>query len=99
MSDASMSNRATEPDQSIASSQQAQPQAPPHVAGNALLDANAAAEETTNPQGEPIAYPIATNFSGATATGNVETAPAATTSGSYSAAQEQPVIRVSPASR
>ncbi len=92
MSDASVPNQATEPDQSIASSQQAQPQAASDVAGSALLDASAAAGETTNPQGEPITYPIATNFSEATATGNIETAPAATTSGSYSAEREQPEV-------
>ncbi|KAF3886826.1 MULTISPECIES: hypothetical protein [Nostocales] len=89
MSDASMPNQATEPDQNIASSQQAQQQAPPNAGGSALLDANIAAGVSTNPQGEVLADPIATNFSSATRTGNAKTADVSTVAGPYSGDLEQ----------
>jgi hypothetical protein len=88
MSDASMSNQANEPDQSIASSQQAQPHASTSAAGSALLDANAASGKTTDPQGEPVAAPIATNFSRATAAGETDTVTVATNSESNFAGQD-----------
>ncbi|RUR76720.1 hypothetical protein ACF3DV_06900 [Chlorogloeopsis fritschii PCC 9212] len=81
MSDPSLSDQATTPDQSVVASEQAQPLTDTNVAGSAMLDANVAAGETTNPQGEAIANPIATNFSEATATGDPKIAGVSSTTG------------------
>ncbi|MBD3884053.1 hypothetical protein IFO70_20095 [Phormidium tenue FACHB-886] len=89
MTDTSMPNQAAEPDQDIASSQQAQLYAPPNAGGSALLDANLAAGETTNPKSEKFDDPIATNFSSGTGTGDVKTADASTVAGAYSADSDQ----------
>ncbi len=51
MSDASMPNQATEPNQEVASSQQAQLYAPPNPGGSALLDANIALLSQHTPRG------------------------------------------------
>lgn len=89
MSDASIPNQATEPDQEIASSGQAQLNVPPNAGGSALLDANIAAGASVSPEGEAIANPIATNFSSGTGTGDAKTAQASTLAGPYSADREQ----------
>lgn len=89
MSDSSMPNQATEPDKNVASSQQAQVYAPPNAGGSALLDANIAAGNSTNPQGEAIANPIATNFSSGTGTGDAKTAEVSTVAGPYLADPKQ----------
>ncbi|MBW4443755.1 MAG: hypothetical protein KME10_21510 [Plectolyngbya sp. WJT66-NPBG17] len=73
MSDPSLSDPATNPDQSVVASQQAQPQVPANVAGSAMLDAQTAAGEV-HPEGEPISAPIATNFPGATDAGDARAA-------------------------
>lgn len=85
MSDASMPNQATEPDQDTAASQQAQLHAPPNLGGSAVLDANIAAGESTNPEGEALTDPIASNFSSATGTRDAKTADVSTVAGPYSA--------------
>ena len=90
MSDASMPNQASEPNQEVGASQQAQVFAPPNAGGSAALDGNIAAGVSTNPEGEAIAHPIASNFSSATGTtGDAKTAGASTIAGSYSADGEQ----------
>jgi hypothetical protein len=89
MSDASMPNQATEPNQEVASSQQAQLYAPPNPGGSVLLDANIAAGVNIHPEGEAIANPIATNFSSGTGTGDAKTAGASTIAGPYSADRQQ----------
>jgi hypothetical protein len=89
MNDASIPNQASEPDPNIASSQQTQVYAPPDPGGSALLDAEIAAGVSTKPNGEAIAYPIATNFSSETGTGDAKTAEASTIAGPYSADEEQ----------
>ncbi|MBD1834975.1 hypothetical protein H6F61_20320 [Cyanobacteria bacterium FACHB-472] len=89
MSNASMPNQASEPNQEVGVSQQAQLFAPPNAGGSAVLDANIAAGTSTNPEGEAIAHPIASNFSSATGTGDAKTAGASTISGSYSTDGEQ----------
>lgn len=83
MSDPSLSDQATTPDQSVVASEQAQPLTSTNVQGSAMLDAQVAAGEN-QPEGDPIAYPIATNFSGATATGDSKTAGASGVMGSFS---------------
>lgn len=55
MSDASMPNQASEPNQEVGASQQAQVFAPPNPGGSAVLDANNAAGVSTNPEGKAIA--------------------------------------------
>jgi hypothetical protein len=74
MTDASLPNQASKPDQNIAAAQQGQVYAPPNPGGSAMLDADIAARENTNPEAEEFADPIATNFSSATATGESKTA-------------------------
>lgn len=73
MTDPSLSDSATNPDQSTVASEQAQPLTHTNVAGSAMLDAQAAARDN-QPQGDPIEAPIATNFSKATAAGDAQTA-------------------------
>lgn len=89
MSDASMPNQASEPNQEVGASQQAQVFAPPNAGGSAVLDANNAAGVSTNPEGEPIAHPIATNFSSQTGQADAKTAEASTIAGPYSTDGEQ----------
>jgi hypothetical protein len=89
MTDASMSNQAAEPDRDVASSQQAQVQAPPNPGGSAMLDANIAASESTGLEAEALDNPIATNFSSKPATGDAKTAGASTLASPDSAEQEQ----------
>ncbi len=89
MSDASMPNQASEPNQEVGASQQAQAFAPPNPGGSAVLDGTIAAGVSTNPEGEAIANPIATNFSSETAAADAKTAEASTIAGSYSTGQEQ----------
>ena len=83
MSDPSLSDQATTPDQSVVASEQAQPLTSTNVQGSAMLDAQVAARGN-QPEGDPIAYLIATNFSGATATGDSKTAGASGVMGSFS---------------
>lgn len=64
MTDASTPKQASEPDQEIVSSDQAQVYAPPNPGGSAQLDANIAASGSTHP--ETVTDPIATNFSSGT---------------------------------
>lgn len=68
MTDPSLSNSTTAPDRSVVAAQEAQPQTP-SVAGSSTLDGHIATGET-QPAGEPIAAPIATNFSTAGGTDN-----------------------------
>lgn len=89
MSDASMPNQASEPNQEVGASQQAQVFAPPNPGGSAVLDANIAAGVSTNPEGEPIDHPIATNFSSETGQTDAKTAEASTIAGPYSTDEEQ----------
>ncbi|MEW6497987.1 MAG: hypothetical protein AB1589_36630 [Cyanobacteriota bacterium] len=90
MSDASMPNQATEPNQEVGASEQAQVFAPPNPGGSAVLDANIAAGATTNPEGEPLANPVATNFSSQTGTtGDAKTGEASSIAGPYSSDREQ----------
>ncbi len=86
MSNASMPNQASEPNQEVGASQQAQVFAPSDAGGSAVLDATIAAGTSTNPEGEAIAHPIASNFSSTTGTtGDAKTAGASTIAGSYAA--------------
>ncbi|HEY9670488.1 MAG TPA: hypothetical protein V6D11_03525 [Waterburya sp.] len=89
MSDASMPNQASEPNQEVGASQQAQVFAPPNSGGSAVLDADIAAGVSTNPEGEPIAHPIATNFSSEIGQADAKTADASTIAGPYSTDGEQ----------
>lgn len=89
MTDAAMPNQASQPEQDVAASQQAQVYAPPNAGGSATLDAAIAAGEQTYPQGEPIAQPIASNFSAATGNRAAKTADASTVAGPYAADAEQ----------
>ncbi|MEP0751596.1 hypothetical protein NDA03_05125 [Trichocoleus sp. Lan] len=85
-----MPNQAREPNQEVGASQQAQVFAFSDAGGSAVLDANIAAGVSTNPEGETIAHPIASNFSSTTrTTGDAKTAGAATIAGSYAADGEQ----------
>jgi len=86
--DPSLSNPATNPDQSTVASQQAQPLTQTNVAGSAMLDAKAAVGGQ-DPEGDPTNYPIATNFTTADATGDAKTAGASGTMGPYS--KDEPV--------
>lgn len=88
MSDASMPDRAAKPEREVDASEQSQFHAPPNASGSSLLDANIAAGANTNPEGEAIDNPIATNFSSTTGTGDDKTADAATIAGSYSAREQ-----------
>lgn len=83
MSEPSLSDPSTNPDQSVVASQQAQPLTPQNVQGSAMLDADIEAGNT-QPEGEPISAPIATNFSGSTATGDPKTAGASGEMGAFS---------------
>lgn len=83
MNDPSLSDPATTPDKSVVASEQAQPLTSSNVQGSAMLDANIAAGEN-QPEGDPTNFPIATNFSKATATGDPKTAGASTVIGPYS---------------
>lgn len=92
MSQSSASNpdhQNTDPDQPVISSEQAQPMTPTNVSGSAMLDAHAATGET-QPEGEPTDYPIATNFSSASTTGDPKTADVSAARGPYSADRESP---------
>jgi hypothetical protein len=83
MNDPSLSDSATTPDRSTVASDQAQPLTPSNVQGSAMLDAQIAVGGN-QPEGEPTNAPIATNFSGATATGDSKTAGASGVMGSFS---------------
>ncbi|NHC33766.1 hypothetical protein [Scytonema millei] len=63
MNDASAPDRATKPEPEVDAAGQAQLHAPPDAGGSAVLDANIAFGASTDPEGEAIANPIATNFS------------------------------------
>lgn len=78
MSNASIPNQATEPNQDIISSEQAQVNKPTNPGGSAVLDGNIAAGESTNPNAEAIANPIATNFSSETGKADAKTAEVST---------------------
>jgi len=80
MTDPSLSDPAATPDRAVIASEEARPQAPTNVAGSAMLDAQVAAGGT-QPQGEPVDAPIATNFSGATTVGDPQTAGVTTSHG------------------
>ncbi len=60
--------------------------APTNASGSAMLDARAAVGEA-QPEGDPVEYPIATNFSTASASGDAKTADVATVSGPFTADQ------------
>jgi hypothetical protein len=89
MSEPSLSDKATNPDQSVVASEQAQPLTPPNVQGSALLDSQAKAGEN-QPTGEPIDAPIATNASSATATGDPKTAGVSGEMGAFSGGASSP---------
>ncbi|MBD1917845.1 MULTISPECIES: hypothetical protein [Cyanophyceae] len=86
MSEPTLSNQQTNPDQAVISSEQAQPMAPTNASGSAMLDAHAAVGEA-QPEGDPVEYPVATNFSTASASGDAKTADVATVSGTFTADQ------------
>lgn len=77
MNDPSLSDQATTTDRSTVASEQAQPLTPKNVQGSAMLDAHIAAGGN-QPQGDPANYPIATNFSTQTTTGDSQTDGAST---------------------
>ncbi|MBD2196832.1 MULTISPECIES: hypothetical protein [Calothrix] len=81
--DQSLSNPAIDPEKSVVTSQEAQPHIPANVAGSAMLDAQVVAGRN-EPEGDPINYPIATNFVKADATGDPKTAGSASMMGTYS---------------
>jgi hypothetical protein len=83
MSEPSLSDQATNPDQSVVASQQAQPLTSQNAQGSAMLDADREAGGS-QPQGEPIAAPIATNTSTASGTGDPKTAGVASEMGAFS---------------
>ncbi|MBF2050541.1 MAG: hypothetical protein IGS54_24790 [Elainella sp. C42_A2020_010] len=85
MPDAEIPNQATEPDQEIAASQQAQAFAPPNSGGSAMLDAHIAAGETTAPKVEGAEEPIATNFSSSSGKADAKTADGTTVAETASA--------------
>lgn len=89
MSDPSLSDPATTPDQSVVSSDQAQPLIPQNVQGSAMLDADVEARGH-QPEGKPIHAPIATNFSSATGTGDPKIAGAAGEMGAFSNPERSP---------
>jgi hypothetical protein len=88
MNNPSLSDQATTPDQAVVAPEETQPHTPTNVSGSAMLDAHV---ETggAQPEGDPIAAPIATNFSAAGAAGDAKTATASVTSEPLSAGQEQ----------
>lgn len=81
----SSTDRTQHPDRSPASAQQAQPLQNNNAAGDAILDGQIAADQN-QPEGEPIDYPIASNFTTAT-TADQKTADVSTVSGPYSTDQ------------
>lgn len=87
MNEPALSDQQTNPDQAVISSEQAQPMAPQNVSGSAMLDARAEAGEA-QPEGDPVDYPIATNFSTASTPVGGKTADVATISGPFAADQE-----------
>jgi hypothetical protein len=84
-----MPNQASEPNQEVGASQQAQVFAPPNAGGSAVLDGNIAAGTSTNPEGEAMANPIATNFSSETGQADAKTAKASSIAEPYSADRAQ----------
>ncbi|MBD2106873.1 MULTISPECIES: hypothetical protein [unclassified Nodosilinea] len=80
MSEPTLSNQQTNPDQAVIASEHAQLMAPTNASGSAMLDAHAAAGEA-QPEGDPVESPIATNFSTASTSGDAKTADVATVSG------------------
>ena len=84
MSDPSLSDQAVNPDQSVVAAQQSQPLTPQNVQGSAMLDAALEAGES-QPSGEPISEPIASNFSNAAGTGDSKTAGVSSEMGAFSA--------------
>ncbi|MBD1912104.1 MULTISPECIES: hypothetical protein [unclassified Leptolyngbya] len=86
MNDPSLSDSSNNPDQAVISSEQAQPMAPTNVSGSAMLDARTATDGS-QPEGEPISDPIATNVSRASS-GDAKTAGVSTTGGSFSTGEE-----------
>lgn len=91
MADRPTSNPASEPEQNIMASQQSQVHTPSDPGGDALLDAQIAAGEETNPQAPEFADPIATNFSNATDTNAAKMADASGEMGSFSRDDAQQV--------
>ncbi|MBD2459569.1 hypothetical protein H6G89_00805 [Oscillatoria sp. FACHB-1407] len=83
MSDPSLSDQAKNPDRPVVASEQAQPLTSQNVQGSAMLDAHAEVGGN-QPEGEPVNAPIATNFSGATTTGDPKTAAASGEMGAFS---------------
>jgi len=73
MSDPSLPDPKTNPDQSVVPSEQAQPMTPTPESGGAMLDAHIETGET-QPEGEPVEHPAATNFTDQSATGEAKTA-------------------------
>lgn len=88
MSDPSLSDQETQPDQSVVASQQAQPLTQQNVQGSAMLDATIEAG-APQPEGTPISDPIATNFSTATDTDTAKTAGVSGEMGAFE--KEQPI--------
>lgn len=86
MNEPALSDQQTNPDQAVISSEQTQPMASQNVSGSAMLDARAAAGEA-QPEGDPVEYPIATNFSTASTPVGGKTADVATVSGPFAADQ------------
>lgn len=87
MNEPALSDQQTNPDQVVISSEQAQPMAPTNASGSAMLDARAAAGEA-QPEGDPVEYPIATNFSTASTPVGGKTADVATISGPFAVDQD-----------
>lgn len=88
MNDPSLSDPSNNPDQAVTSSEQAQPIAPTNVSGSAMLDARIATDGS-QPQGEPVTDPIATNASRASS-GDAKTGGASTMDGTFSTGEESP---------
>jgi hypothetical protein len=83
MSDPSLSDQAVNPDQAVVASEQSQPLTAQNVQGSAMLDARVEVGGS-QPEGDPISAPIATNFSGATGTGDAKTADVSGEMGAFS---------------
>lgn len=88
MNPSKTSNQSNNPDQSVVSSDQAQPLVPPHASGSSLQSAQAETDGTTQPEGDPVEHPIATNFSAASSPGAAKTAAVSSTDGPFEAEQD-----------
>ena len=83
MNDPSLSEQATNPDQAVVATEQAQPSMSHDNQRGVMLDADREAGGN-QPQGEPVNAPIATNFSSTTTAGDPKLAGASGEMGAFS---------------